>query len=153
FDEAHTMESVASRHIGLSVSRGQMHYALNRLWNPRTQKGLFATVRRGDGVKLVADLLKESDLFFDAVEAACDELNEQVGRSRFGERESAARRERQWSELRIRRPELVADTVTLPLQRLREAVGDLVKLSDDKDIGQELLEANRRLGELKTEVA
>src|SRR5215469_1766135 len=41
FDEAHTMEHVASRHIGLSVSSGQMHYALQRLWNSRTQKGLL----------------------------------------------------------------------------------------------------------------
>jgi ATP-dependent DNA helicase DinG len=32
-------------------------------------------------------------------------------------------------------------------------VSELVKLSDDKDIGQELIECNRRLGELKAEVA
>jgi hypothetical protein len=47
----------------------------------------------------------------------------------------------------------VKDNVTLPIQRLREAVSELVKLSDDKDIGQELVECNRRLGELKVEVA
>jgi len=46
FDEAHQMERVASRHIGLSVSSGQVHYALNRLWNPRTEKGLLATLRQ-----------------------------------------------------------------------------------------------------------
>src|SRR5882672_4482513 len=100
FDEAHTMESVASRHIGLSVSSGQVRYSLNRLWNPRTKKGLLATIRRGDGVKLVADLLQEADEFFHAVESACDELNDQIGRSRFGSRESVARRERLWTELR-----------------------------------------------------
>ena len=44
FDEAHTLESVASRHIGLSVSSGQLRYALHRLWNPRTEKGLLATL-------------------------------------------------------------------------------------------------------------
>jgi ATP-dependent DNA helicase DinG len=32
-------------------------------------------------------------------------------------------------------------------------VSELIKTSDDKDIGQELVECNRRLGELKTEVA
>jgi hypothetical protein len=47
FDEAHQMESVASRHIGLSVSSGQVRYALNRLWNPRTEKGLLATLAQG----------------------------------------------------------------------------------------------------------
>ena len=45
------------------------------------------------------------------------------------------------------------DNVTLPIQKLREAVSELIKLSDDKDIGQELMECNRRLGELKAEVA
>ena len=68
FDEAHTMESVASRHIGLSVSSGQVRYALNRLWNPRTEKGLLATLRKGNAVKLVADILSESDKFFENVE-------------------------------------------------------------------------------------
>jgi ATP-dependent DNA helicase DinG len=153
FDEAHTMESVASKHIGLSVSSGQVRYALNRLWNPRTEKGLLATLRKGGAVKLVADLLEESDKFFEAVEGACDELNQQAGKSRFGSSEGAARRERQWKELRIRRAELVKDNLTLPIQRLREAVSELIKLSEDKDIGQELLECNRRLGELKLEVA
>src|SRR5512138_969798 len=43
FDEAHQMERVASKHIGLSVSSGQVRYALHRLWNPRTEKGLLAT--------------------------------------------------------------------------------------------------------------
>src|ERR1035438_5029787 len=53
----------------------------------------------------------------------------------------------------IQTAELVKDNVTLPIQRLREAVSELVKLSEDKDIGQELVECNRRLGELKVEVA
>ena len=44
------------------------------------------------------------------------------------------------------------DNVTLPIQRLREAVSDLIKLSEDKDIGQELVECNRRLAELRDEV-
>lgn len=152
FDEAHTMESVASRHIGLSVSSGQVRYALNRLWNPRTEKGLLATLRQGGAVKLVSQLLAESDRFFEEVEVACDRLSAQTNNSRFGKPE-AAQRERKWTELRIRQPELVADNVTLPIQKLREAVSDLIKTSEDKEIGQELLECNRRLGELKIEVA
>jgi ATP-dependent DNA helicase DinG len=153
FDEAHQMEHVASKHIGLSVSSGQMRYNLNRLWNPRTEKGLLATLRKGGAVKLVAELLEESDKFFEAVEVACEELYAQTGKSRFGSADKASRRERKWTELRIRRAELVKDTMTLPIQRLREAVSELIKLSDDKDIGQELVECNRRLGELKAEVA
>ena len=158
FDEAHQMEHVASRHIGLSVSSGQVRYALNRLWNPRTEKGLLGALRKGNAVKLVADILEEADRFFESVEAACEEIQKSVGKNRFGGGEDGARgrsphqSKRAWTELRIRRAELVKDNVTLPIQRLREAVSDLVKLSEDKDMGQELAECNRRLDELRVEV-
>jgi ATP-dependent DNA helicase DinG len=152
FDEAHTMESVASRHIGLSVSSGQVRYSLNRLWNPRTEKGLLATLRQGKAVKLVAEILSESDKFFENVESACEEI-QATAKPKFSGGENSSARRREWKELRIRRAEIVKDNVTLPIQRLREAVSELVKTSDDKDIGQELIECNRRLGELKIEVA
>jgi ATP-dependent DNA helicase DinG len=152
FDEAHTMESVASRHIGLSVSSGQVRYSLNRLWNPRTEKGLLATLRQGKAVQLVAEILSESDKFFENVESACEEI-QATAKPKFSGGENSSARRREWKELRIRRAELVKDNVTLPIQRLREAVSELVKTSDDKDIGQELIECNRRLGELKIEVA
>jgi Rad3-related DNA helicase/REP element-mobilizing transposase RayT len=153
FDEAHHMEHVASRHIGLSVSSGQVRYALHRLWNPRTEKGLLATLRKGAAVKLVADLLKEADGFFANVETACEALQQSAKKRSFGGGESAVARRREWTELRIRQPDLVQDNVTLPIQRLREAVSELIKLSEDKEIGQELMECNRRLAELREEVS
>jgi ATP-dependent DNA helicase DinG len=153
FDEAHHMEHVASRHIGLSVSSGQVRYALHRLWNPRSEKGLLATLRKGAAVKLVAELLKEADGFFANVETACEGLQQAAKKRSFGGGEAGVARRREWTELRIRQPELVQDNVTLPIQRLREAVSELIKLSEDKEIGQELMECNRRLAELREEVA
>jgi len=153
FDEAHQMESVASKHIGLSVSSGQLRYSLQRLWNPRTQKGLLATLLKGSAVKLVAELIKEGDEFFSNVEAACEEIQQAARQRSFGGGEAAMSRRREWTELRIRQPELVKDNVTLPIQRLREAISELIKLSPDKEIGQELLECNRRLAELRDEIA
>jgi ATP-dependent DNA helicase DinG len=44
---------------------------------------------------------------------------------------------------------LVSDNLTLPIQRLRAAVSDLIKMVEDKDTGQELLECNRRLDEIR----
>jgi ATP-dependent DNA helicase DinG len=111
FDEAHTVEKVASRHIGLSVSSAQLRYGLQRLWNPQTGKGLLAVLRRG-GEKLVSDVLKESEKFFEDVEAACDVL--------AAERTGRDKATRRWSELRIRRSDLVPDNLTLSLQRVRE---------------------------------
>ncbi len=154
FDEAHTVENVASRHIGLSVSSGQLRYALQRLWNPRTGKGLLKRLGQGKAAELVTDLLKAADKFFAEVEAACDELRrQQLRETTRGGETRAAQTQRLWTELRVRRPVLVADNVTLPIQRLREAVSGLIKTADDFDTGQELAECNRRLVELREEVA
>ena len=45
FDEAHTIESVAARQIGLGVSQYGLKQTLHRLYNPKTQKGLFTFLR------------------------------------------------------------------------------------------------------------
>src|SRR5208282_689362 len=97
---------------------GQLRYALQRLWNPRTEKGLLSLLRAGKKVELVADLLKESDKFFAAVEDACEGI--------VGGQPKPGDSSRAWTELRIRRHDLVPDTITLPMQRLREAVSELI---------------------------
>ena len=97
FDEAHTVERVASRHIGISVSSGQVRYAAHRLYNPSSQKGLLATLRQGPAVKLVADTLDETDTFFEHVEEACEEIVAQLPKVGPG------KASRSWSELRIRK--------------------------------------------------
>ncbi len=141
FDEAHTTEQVASKNIGLSLSSGQVRFALNRLWNPRSGKGLLASMHEGRAVKMVGQLLTESDKFFDLVEDACDGLHKTQARDRGSNRD--------WKELRIRNPEIVDDNVTLPLQQLRESVSNLIKTSEDRDTALELSECNRRLAELR----
>jgi len=149
FDEAHTMETVASKHIGLSVSHGQLAYTLNRLWNPKTQKGLLANfASRGSAINGVVESLQESDEFFADVEAACDAIQSTARPRGLGSGE----RNRAWNELRIRRPELARDRLALPLQRLREALSAMIKGSEDRESGEELLESNRRLAELREEV-
>lgn len=146
FDEAHTVEQVASRHIGLSLSSAQVRYSLSRLWNPKTQKGLLGLLTKGKAVPLVDSALQESQAFFQNLEQACEELAQKA-------RQPADNKNRNWSELRIRRPDVVPDNLTLPIQRLRESISELVKLSEDKDTGQELAEANRRLTEIRDSLA
>lgn len=157
FDEAHNVESVASRHTGVSVSSGQMRFALQRLWNPRTEKGLLSLHRQGSAVPLVSELLREADSFFGELESACESLaaekpeTKRPGRS--GSTEGASAKSRSWTELRIRRPEMVHDNVSLPIQRLREAISNMIRASEDLEFGQELIECNRRLAELREGVA
>jgi ATP-dependent DNA helicase DinG len=149
FDEAHTMEHVASKHIGVSISTYQVRFALHRLWNPQTRKGLLATVLQDKAARLVEEVLYEADAFFSNVEMTCQDIRRAAKSRSFGTGEPIAARGREWSELRIRRAELVPDTVTLPLQRLRESISELIKANEDKDIGSELAECNRRLEELR----
>ena len=157
FDEAHQVENVAARHIGLSVGNAQVRYALQRLWNPRTGKGLLASLMQGEAVQLTAEVLERSTEFFAEVEQACDLLHRDRRSGpgsppTHGSAEETGGR-RSWSELRIRRPELAADRVTLPIQRLRQAVSELIKTSDNVEVGQELTECNRRLAELRDAVS
>jgi ATP-dependent DNA helicase DinG len=155
FDEAHTVEEVASRHLGLSVASSQVRFALQRLWNPRTEKGLLSILRRGKTVELVADVYKQAERFFGAVEQRCDELHRE---SRTDAAPDAAEtgspaKGRSWRELRIRRPDLVQDTLTLPIQRVVEAMRELIDLAEDMDTANELRECNQRLVELRQAVA
>lgn len=153
FDEAHQMESVASKHIGLSLSSGQLRYSLQRLYNPRTQKGLLTTLRKGKSIELVSDLLEEGEKFFGDVEEACEDIQKRVASRALAQPEGNPGRRRDWTELRIRQPDMVKDNLSLPLQRLREAVSEMIQSSEDKDIGLELMECNRRLAELRDGVA
>jgi ATP-dependent DNA helicase DinG len=156
FDEAHHVERVASRHIGLSVGNSQVRYALQRLWNPRTGKGLLATLQQGKTVEMVADVLSAAEGFFTDVENVCEILNRTPGtRGAAGRAEAspATERRRAWTELRIRRPDLAPDRLTLPIQRLRTGVSDLIKASEDREMGEELSECNRRLAELREAIA
>jgi ATP-dependent DNA helicase DinG len=143
FDEAHTVERVASGHIGLSVSAAQVRYGLQRLYNPNTRKGLLNVLRRGKE-NLVEEALKQSDKFFAAAELACDQIAASRERAQPGNA---------WNVLRIRRCDLVPDTITTPIERVREEVSALIKTVDDRDTAQELAECNRRLVEIRQEIA
>ncbi|MGD0412923.1 MAG: helicase C-terminal domain-containing protein [Verrucomicrobiota bacterium] len=145
FDEAHTVERVASRHVGLSVSSAQLRYSLQRLWNPATGKGLLTLLRKGRAAGLVEQALGEGERFFAAIEGECDRL--------FARRSREGGTARGWSELRIRQPDLVPDNLTLPMQNLRQEIADLIQIAGDKDTAQELTERNRHLGELRDGLA
>ncbi len=127
-----------------------MAYTLNRLWNPKTQKGVLAAfASRGKAVNLVVESLQESDEFFADVEQACDDDSK-------GREAAEFRRGRNEARLDVNcasaAPELAKDRLSLPLQRLRESISEMIKTSDDKECGEELIECNRRLAELREEV-
>src|SRR2546422_9397803 len=72
FDEAHTVEQVASRQIGIGISQYGLRSTIQRLYNARTRKGLFTIMRDANGVRLAAELVDDVDKFFAAVESKSD---------------------------------------------------------------------------------
>jgi ATP-dependent DNA helicase DinG len=125
FDEAHTVEQVASKQIGIGVSQYGLRSTIQRLYNARTRKGLFTVMRDAAGVQLAAELIDEVDKFFSAVES----------KSNF----------RKGREFRVRDVELVPDTITARLTALQARVADVVKRADDEILKAELQEFGRRI--------
>src|SRR5690349_2865022 len=125
FDEAHTVEQVASRQIGIGVSQYGLRSTIQRLYNARTRKGLFTVMRDAVGVRLAAELIDDVDKFFSAVES----------KSNF----------RKGREFRVRDVEFVPDTITARLTALQARVADVVKRAEDEILKGELQEFGRRI--------
>ena len=125
FDEAHTVEQVASRQIGLGISQYGLRSTVQRLYTARTRKGLFTVTRDADGVRIAADLVDKIDMFFKSVAERCDFKK---GR-----------------EFRIRAAEIVPDTISAQLTALQARISNVVKKSDDEFIKSELQELGRRI--------
>ena len=125
FDEAHTIEQVASRQIGIAVSQYGLRATVQRLYNARTRKGLFTVTRDAPGVTLAAELVDDIDKFFGAIETRCD----------F----------RKGREVRVRESDLVTDTISPRLIGLQARIAEVVKRSDDEFLKAELSELGRRM--------
>ena len=133
FDEAHTVESVAARQIGLGVSQYGLRYALRRLYNPDTKKGLFQALRNPEGVRETSTLLSDVDSFFDKVG---DRADFKKGR-----------------EFRVRQPDFVQDSLTSPLARLQGLVVQTLKGIEDEVVKSELQDLGRRIRDARSHLA
>ena len=133
FDEAHTVEQVASKQIGIGVSQYGLRSAIQRLYNSRTRKGLFTVMRDAEGVRVAADLIDDVEKFFDAVESKSD----------F----------RKGREFRVRDIDFVPDTITGRLVSLQARIGEVVKRADDEIIKAELQEFGRRIRDARDGIA
>jgi ATP-dependent DNA helicase DinG len=133
FDEAHTLESVAARHLGLEISHSGLRYILQRLFHPRTQKGIVAALHQGEAMKLVLEAQDEADLFFDKLERSLP-----FNRAK---------------ELRVREPGLAENTLDVPLSRLYRNLADAARDVTDDIFKAEVQEAARRVEGLRVGLA
>ena len=125
FDEAHTVEQTASRQIGIGVSQYGLRANVQRLYNPRTKKGLFTLTRDAAGVTLAASLVDEIDAFFRGIDERCD----------F----------RKGREVRIRQADFAPDTISGRLVALQARIAEVVKKTEDEFLKAELQEMGRRV--------
>src|SRR5438309_5758381 len=133
FDEAHTVEQIASKQIGIGVSQYGLRSTIQRLYNARTRKGLFTVTRDAEGVRLAAELIDDVEKFFDAVES----------KSNF----------RKGREFRVRDIDFVPDTITGRLVALQARVAEVVKRADDESLKSELQEFARRIRDARDGIA
>ncbi|HET9418330.1 MAG TPA: DEAD/DEAH box helicase, partial [Chthoniobacterales bacterium] len=133
FDEAHTVEQVASRQIGIGVSQYGLRSTIQRLYNARTRKGLFTVTRDAAGVRLAAELVDDVNKFFASVDSKSD----------F----------RKGREFRVRDVGLVPDTITGRLTALQARIIDVAKRADDELLKAELQEFGRRIRDARDGIA
>lgn len=127
-DEAHTVEQVAAVQLGLRISQSGLRFDLQRLYNPRTRKGMLKSHRKAAPMLAVERGLAAADQFFGEVGNA----------AKFGE----------WSkEFRVRRPELVDNCLAGPLRDLWEELSELAEDTENESSKNELMDAARKLRE------
>jgi ATP-dependent DNA helicase DinG len=132
FDEAHTVEQVASRHLGFSLSQYGLRQAVQRLYNPRTRKGLLQQIRHTDAIGTAADLMPEIDRFFDSIAGGCT----------FKQGRECRIREDRSAELAERVSE---SPLAEGLARLADSAGSAAGKTEEEGLKGELAEVSSRL--------
>lgn len=119
-DEAHTVESVAGDHLGLSVSSGQIEYQLRRLYNDQRNKGLLVHHGLVDAQKQVSECYRLCDEFFGDLMIWAADRKTGKGATRI---------------TRVRQPNVVANRLTDGLQKLAKTVkrgGERMDKAEDR---------------------
>jgi len=129
FDEAHTLESVAAKALGLRLSQAGLRFDIQRLYHPKTGKGLLKSIRATEAMEKAKDVIQATDDFF-------DEVGEVVTFNDWGR------------ECRVREPELVDNTLALPLRSCWQAVEEAAEDVRDETRKNELKDGARRLREM-----
>ncbi|MCA9191968.1 MAG: helicase [Planctomycetales bacterium] len=130
-DECHTIESVASSHLGLKITNGQVEYCLNKLYNPSTGKGLFTALGLQTWSDRVASAHRLSDqLVFD--------LDQWMDKSS--------------SAVRVNQPRIAPNPLTPALLELSHFLESMADNATDASRRQDLISASQRLELLGTSV-
>ena len=113
-DEAHEVEDVAAKALGLEVRLGSLRFLLQRLVHPRTKKGVLTRIGDGNAVKSTLGVLG-------ILEGSFEEILESAGLGASGQK-------------RVRQPLGVKSELG---PRLMDVRAQLLKLAEDAGDGEE----------------
>ena len=111
FDEAHTIEDVATEHLGSEISNYRVKYLMDSLYNPSKRKGFLASIKESGLKDAVAEVRKASEIFF-------DEVSDWLGKD---------------SVRRVRGPDFIEDNLSLPLEDLHSKLKDRARSCRSKE--------------------
>ncbi len=129
-DEAHTVEAVASDHMGLSVSSAQVDFALNKLYNQRMNKGLLVHHKLTREQQMVMRCSIKCDDFFNDVGEWIDRTVAVDNRSRT---------------VRVNSPGIVANELSRELADLAGRLKRIAASMDDEAQRQDFIASHDRL--------
>jgi ATP-dependent DNA helicase DinG len=117
FDEAHTLEDVASEHLGINFTRGQADYLLNRLYHERRGKavGLLALHDSPAAMQLVHQTRQLANQFFNNIIDYRQRHEAKQKRAGTGD------------SLRVREPGIVRDILSEPFKELAHQLDLIAK--------------------------
>lgn len=130
-DECHTLESVASSHLGIKVTNGQLRYVLNKLYNPSTGKGLFPAM----GLERQTELVNKAQLMVDQMTF---DLDEHMGPN--------------VSNIRVTKPNIIPNPLSELLDEIRERLSNLADASESASRRQDFESASKRIETLAGDV-
>ena len=131
-DEAHTVPDVASDHLGIGVTMGQVDFALRKLYNNTRNKGLLVVHGLANAQKQVLRCQQNAEEFFQDI----------LG---WVERSATGTSNRRNGSTRVRKPGIVKNDLSPAMEELSKmiaAAAEEVKTAADR---QNLISASDRL--------
>jgi ATP-dependent DNA helicase DinG len=137
-DEAHTIQDVASDHLGLGLTMGQVEYTLRKLYNQSSNKGLFVHHGFGEGQKAVIRSWEASEDFFSDITGWIARETGEIKRTN--------------QTIRVKKVGIVANKLSPSLDELSKLTRTFAEDRMNPSEKQDLVSAADRLDALSTEI-
>jgi ATP-dependent DNA helicase DinG len=136
FDEAHSIEAVATEHLGAAITNTGARYLLDLLFNLKKQKGFLLTIGDQDSMECAEQVRKRLDVFFKDIKEYFDANVKKEDSDTF----------------RIRQKNFVENNLSMPLHDLAESLLATKKSVKDKEDEVEIASFIRKINVLKDSV-